>query len=53
MSTELDIHFFKGDEDILKKENREDKESLKKIKESFGKVLDGKNIIPPKIRTVS
>jgi hypothetical protein len=44
MSTDLDIHFFKGSENILKSETTEDKEPLEKIKDSFGKVLDGKNL---------
>src|SRR5690554_3616236 len=44
MSTDLDIHFFKGSENILKNETREEKEPLEKIKDSFGKVLDGKNL---------
>ncbi|PHR46623.1 MAG: hypothetical protein COA32_10155 [Fluviicola sp.] len=41
---DLDIHFFKGGENVLKSETKEDKEPLEKIRDSFGKVLDGKNL---------
>lgn len=44
MSNNLDIHFFKGGQNVLESETNEHKEPLDKIKDSFGKVLDGKNL---------
>lgn len=44
MSSKSKLHFYKGSENILETEDKENKEPLEKIRDSFGKVLDGKNL---------
>ena len=44
MDKDSKIFFFKGSENILAKEDKNGKEPLERIKESFNKVLDGKNL---------
>ena len=46
MSKEVSIYFYKGNEDVIaKQEGKSDpKEPIDKIRESFSKVLDGKNL---------
>ncbi len=38
------VYFYKGSDNVLEKAEKENREPLDRIRESFGKVLDGKNL---------
>jgi len=42
MKSEMKIYFYKGTDNVLEKEEKENGTPLEKIKDSFAKVLDGK-----------
>ena len=44
MEPQDELHFYKGNQDIFKEESREDQDQLTRIRDAFGKVLDGKNL---------
>jgi hypothetical protein len=44
MATEVKIFFFKGEEDIIKNNDKSEQKPIDQIKDSFSKVLDGKNL---------
>ncbi len=44
MKKDLKIYFFKGTDNVLEKEEKENREPIERITESFVKVLDGKNL---------
>lgn len=44
MEPQDELHFYKGNQDIFKEDSREDQDQLTRIRDAFGKVLDGKNL---------
>lgn len=44
MSEQKKTYFYKGTDNVLEKQDKSDSTPIEKIRESFGKVLDGKNL---------
>jgi len=44
MSEQIKTYFYKGTDNVLEKQDKTDITPIEKIRESFGKVLDGKNL---------